>query len=77
MSTQPKARITPEQYLEIEREAAYKGEYYAGGMFAMSGARETHVLAVTNLAVLLAPARPGLSRPPTDSNPNSASNRWT
>lgn len=62
MSTQPKARITPEQYLEIEREAAYKSEYYAGEMFAMSGAREPHVLAVTNLTVLLAPALRGRCR---------------
>ena len=38
MSTQPKNYLTPEQYLEIERKADYKSEYYHGEMFAMSGA---------------------------------------
>ena len=38
MSTQPKTFLTPEQYLEIERKAEYKSEYYRGEMFAMAGA---------------------------------------
>lgn len=59
MSTQPKPRITPEQYLEIERRAEFKSEYYQGEMFAMSGARAQHVRAVGNLAVLLIPALRG------------------
>ncbi len=42
MSSLPKAFITPEQYLEIEREAEFKSEYYQGEMFAMSGARQAH-----------------------------------
>ena len=42
MSTQPKTFLTPEQYLEIEREAEYKSEYYQGEMFAMAGAGEAH-----------------------------------
>jgi Uma2 family endonuclease len=37
MSTQPKNYLTPEQYLEIERKAEYKSEYYRGEMFAMAG----------------------------------------
>jgi Uma2 family endonuclease len=49
MSTQPKARLTPEQYLEIERQAPFKSEYYAGVMFAMAGASERHNMIVTNL----------------------------
>jgi Uma2 family endonuclease len=49
MSTQPKARLTPEQYLEIERQAPFKSEYYAGEMFAMAGASERHNMIVTNL----------------------------
>ena len=49
MSTQPKSFLTPEQYLEIERKAAYKSEYYRGEMFAMSGARLAHNLIVANL----------------------------
>jgi len=44
MSTQSKTYLTPEQYLEIERKAEFKSEYYRGEMFAMSGARELHVL---------------------------------
>jgi Uma2 family endonuclease len=49
MSTQPKAWLTPEQYLEIERLAEYKSEYYQGEMFAMAGAREAHNLIAANL----------------------------
>ena len=44
MSTLPKTYLTPEQYLEIERAAEFKSEYYQGEMFAMSGAQEAHVL---------------------------------
>src|ERR1039457_4742896 len=49
MSTQPKTFLTPEQYLEIERKADYKSEYFEGEMFAMAGAREAHNLIVGNL----------------------------
>ena len=49
MSTQPKPRLTPEQYLEIERAAEYKSEYFGGEMFAMAGAAEAHNLLVSNL----------------------------
>lgn len=49
MSTQPKTLLTEEQYLEIERKAEYKSEYFAGEMFAMAGAKEAHNLLVTNL----------------------------
>ena len=38
MATQPKTFLTPEQYLEIERAAEFKSEYYQGEMFAMAGA---------------------------------------
>jgi Uma2 family endonuclease len=40
VSTPPTTYLTPEQYLEIERAAEYKSEYYDGEMFAMAGARE-------------------------------------
>ena len=36
MSTQSKTFLTPEQYLEIERKAEFKSEYYQGEMFAMA-----------------------------------------
>ncbi len=53
MSTQPKTLLTPEQYLEIERAAEYKSEYFNGemfpmGTFAMAGAAENHNLVVAN-----------------------------
>jgi Uma2 family endonuclease len=53
MATHPKTYLTPEQYLEIERKAEFKSEYYQGEMFAMGGAREPHNLIVWNLATEL------------------------
>jgi Uma2 family endonuclease len=50
MATQPKTYLTPEQYLEIERKAEFKSEYFQGEMFLMSGAREPHNLIVWNLS---------------------------
>lgn len=49
MSTQPKTFLTPEQYLEIERRAEFKSEYYQGEMFAMSGATRLHNLVTGNI----------------------------
>ena len=49
MSTLPKTFITPEQYLEIERKAEFRSEYYNGEMFAMSGASWPHSLIVAHL----------------------------
>ena len=48
MSTLLKTFLTEEAYLEIERKAEFKSEYYAGEMFAMAGAKEAHNLLVTN-----------------------------
>ena len=50
MATRPETFLTPEQYLEIERKAEFKSEYYGGEMFAMSGARQGHSLINWNLA---------------------------
>ena len=44
MSSPPKTFLTPEQYLEIERAAEYKSEYFNGEMFAMAGAKANHNL---------------------------------
>jgi Uma2 family endonuclease len=55
MSTLPKNLITPEQYLELERAAEFRHEYYDGEIFAMSGAREAHNLIAVNLAAALMP----------------------
>jgi Uma2 family endonuclease len=48
MSTLSKSFLTPEQYLEIERKAEFKSEYYQGEMFALAGARVSHFRIVAN-----------------------------
>jgi len=42
MSTLPHPRITAQEYLEIERKAEFKSEYYNGEIFAMSGGSPRH-----------------------------------
>jgi len=49
MTTRPDLRLTPEEYLRIERTAEGKSEYVDGEMFAMSGASLRHGLIVGNL----------------------------
>src|SRR6266567_7188491 len=44
MSSVPKTFLTPEQYLEIERKAEFKSEYYNGEMFPMGEARPHNVI---------------------------------
>jgi Uma2 family endonuclease len=53
MSTPPKTFLTEEQYLEIERKANHKSEYFQGEMFAMAGAGEAHNLVAVNLIAIL------------------------
>jgi Uma2 family endonuclease len=53
MSTQAKPFLTPEQYLEIERAAEYKSEYFNGEMFAMSGGSLDHSRIFHNLSHIL------------------------
>jgi Uma2 family endonuclease len=48
MASQPKPQYTPEEYLELEREAELKSEYIDGYIVAMAGASESHNLIVTN-----------------------------
>ena len=63
MSTQPKTFLTEEEYLELERQAEHKSEYYRGEMFAMAGASLAHNMLAMNLAALLHPQlRPGPCR---------------
>lgn len=50
MTTRPDVRLTPEEYLRIERAAEWKSEYIDGEMFAMAGASLRHTVIVTNLA---------------------------
>ncbi len=58
MSTQAKTFLTPEEYLEIERKAEFKSEYFNGEMFAMAGAKEAHNLVVAHLKSRLGCATP-------------------
>jgi len=46
---QPTPRISPQEYLARERQAATESEYFGGELFAMSGASAAHVLLVTNV----------------------------
>lgn len=48
MSLRPKPQLTPEDYLALERGADFKSEYFAGEIFAMTGASESHHLIAIN-----------------------------
>jgi Uma2 family endonuclease len=49
MTSQPRPRLTPEQYLAADRAAAQKSEFLSGEVFAMSGASERHNVLVANV----------------------------
>lgn len=53
VSTQPKVRVTPQEYLELERKAEIRSEYYNGEMFAMSGATREHTKIAANITAEL------------------------
>ena len=53
MSSQPTIFLTPDEYLELERKAERKSEYFQGEMFAMAGASPRHVEIVMNLGFAL------------------------
>lgn len=42
MQAQSKTYLSPEEYLEIERRAEFRSEYFNGEMFAMAGASLAH-----------------------------------
>lgn len=48
MSSKPRPRYTPAEYLAMERQAEQRSEYLGGEIFAMGGASERHNLIVTN-----------------------------
>ena len=54
MSTQRVTFLTPEQYLEIEREAEFRSEYLNGEVVAMSGGTPNHARIALNTAMRLA-----------------------
>jgi Uma2 family endonuclease len=47
---QTSRRLTEAEYLEIERAAEFKSEFFDGEMFAMAGGTPQHSLIATNLA---------------------------
>lgn len=49
----PLPRLSPEEYLERERKAEFKSEYWHGQVFAMSGAVARHVRIGTNLTIAI------------------------
>ncbi|WP_373514568.1 Uma2 family endonuclease [Persicitalea sp.] len=50
MNIQTQKYFTPEEYLELERAADYKSEYYQGEIFAMAGASRNHNRITENLS---------------------------
>jgi Uma2 family endonuclease len=53
MTAQPKPYLTEEEYVNLERASTRKHEYYAGEIFAMTGASEQHNLIATNITASL------------------------
>jgi len=51
----PKRSITAEEYLEIERKAEFKSEFYRGEMFARSGGSRKHSQLPFQLTALIGP----------------------
>jgi Uma2 family endonuclease len=49
MSSERKMRLTPEEYLALERKADVRSEYLDGDMVAMSGGSREHNLVVSNI----------------------------
>lgn len=44
-------QVSPEEYLEQERQAHFKSEFVDGIIYAMAGASEKHILIVSNLTI--------------------------
>lgn len=53
MSTQAHPRLTPDEYLKLEREAEFKSEYLNGHILAMSGGSRRHDLIAINVVASL------------------------
>jgi Uma2 family endonuclease len=49
MSSQARKRLSPEEYLALERQATTRSEFLDGQMFAMSGASPRHALITANI----------------------------
>jgi Uma2 family endonuclease len=48
---QAQKRYTPQEYYALERDAAYKSEFYDGEIFAMSGGTDEHSAIIGNIIV--------------------------
>lgn len=53
MASLPTPRLTEEEYLELERQAETKSEFFDGQMFAMAGASPNHALLSNTIGALL------------------------
>ncbi len=53
MASLPKHDLTFDEYLEIERKADVKSEYFAGEMFLMSGGNQAHSILASNAIRIL------------------------
>lgn len=49
MAAHAQPRLTPEQYLELDRAAEFRNEYHDGVMYAMSGGSFPHAIIIGNL----------------------------
>src|SRR5262245_44649273 len=68
VSTQSRVRVTPEEYLALERQAETKSEYFDGEMIPMPGASLEHDRITTNLIIEL--GNQFLDRPCTVQGPD-------
>ena len=59
MSANPEPMITEEEYLERERAAEFRSDYYAGYVYAMSGGSWTHAILIQNVSRRLGNALEG------------------
>lgn len=53
MSTRPIIKLTPAEYLQLDRQSEFRHEYIAGEVFAMTGASRNHNLITVNIAAAL------------------------
>jgi len=49
----PRRFVSPEEYLELERKAEFKSEYFNGEMFAMWGGARVHDRIASQLGILI------------------------
>ena len=49
MAAHPQTRLTPEEYLKLDRASTIRHEYYDGVMYAMAGGSYAHALIIGNL----------------------------